>query len=355
MSSKKTINCAIIGCGIICPTHIESFQSVENVKVLYLCDLVESKAKALAAKYGIDRTSDDYKAVIADPAVDCVSICTDHYSHAHIAMDALAAGKHVLSEKALAANKTDLLALLRQHARRPELVFSGVFQHRFDPIMRELKRLRESGVFGTILNVEAKSLSLRDVGYYTSAPWRGTWKYEGGSVLINQSIHTVDLVTWIMGGVAAVCGVYDNLTHRSITETEDVTNLILRFKDGSIGTIFATNSSKLNWETVYAIHGSEGSVEIRDYKVGKVLFVDKVLEKKVREELNACEDKDSVRTSKFYYGASHPRQVADFVAAIRENRAPFVTGESAAHTVEVVLSLYESSREARWIKVNGSV
>ncbi len=346
---SKRIKVAVIGCGVIAPTHIESYLAQDQVEVAWLCDLVEQKARGLAEKYGVANVATDYRQVLADAEVDCVSVCTDHASHAPICVAALEAGKHVLCEKALAATAEGLDAVLAAHGRHPGRVFAGVFQHRFDAVSRLLKRQVDEGLFGTILTGGVQVRCLRTPGYYEADRWRGTWAEEGGSVLINQAIHFIDLLAWLMGGVTRLCGTYDNLTHGGSIETEDTAVASLRFANGALGTLEATCSSHLSWEPTLSIHGTVGSVDVRNGRCVKAVFEDEALGRQVQAELDAAADGPGVQAGKTYYGKGHAAQIADFVEAAREQRQPYVTAASARHAVDVVLAIYRSHRQNGWV------
>ena len=174
MSAVKQIKVGIIGCGVIAPCHIGSYLKLPEVRVVHLCDKVPAKAEKLAKEYGIGKVSQDYKELLADPEVDAVSICTDHASHSQIAVDALNAGKHVICEKSLASSKEKLDAMLEAARRHPGLVFSGVFQHRFDLGYNYVRKIIADGVFGRMLTANLNVLCLRTNEYYNADAWRGT-------------------------------------------------------------------------------------------------------------------------------------------------------------------------------------
>ncbi len=351
------LRCGIIGCGVIAPTHVESLRQQEDVAVTWACDLVAEKSRGLAEKYGIPHVTRDYREVIAAEDIDCVHVCTDHASHVPITVAALKGRKHVLCEKALAASREGLDLMLATHAQCPGVVFSGVFQHRFDTIHQYLKELVEGGIFGTILTAGVQVRCFRSNEYYQADTWRGTWAEEGGAVLINQAIHFIDVLVWLMGGVAAVAGSFSNLTHKGAIETEDTAVAALRFKNGALGTLEATSSSNLDWEPTISIHGAAGSVELRHGQGLKVAFRDRsvrdagVQERVERELQQKSRERTIVQAGKSYYGPSHQTQIADFIAAVREKRLPFVTAVSAGHTVDVVLAVYQSARENRWLEL----
>ncbi len=347
------IKVGVIGCGVVASTHAENFLKNDGVEVKWACDLAEKKARSLARKYSIEKTATDYRQVIQDPELDCVSVCTDHASHTPIVIDALDAGKHVLCEKALGATKKGMDQMCDAHARNPELVFSGVFQHRFDPALRALRRLVAGGVFGTLLNASVQMRCLRTNEYYRGDKWRGTWAQEGGSLLINQSIHFIDALLWIVGGAEQVCGAHANITHGGVIETEDCAAAALRLKCGALGTIEATASSHLEWEPTISLHGSAGSVEIRDKKPVKLKFEKTQDEETVLRELSGDAGPGPGESSKAHYGTGHPAQIADFLDSVRHERAPFVSGEDARHAVDVVLGIYRSHKTGGWVDING--
>ncbi|NLF40584.1 Gfo/Idh/MocA family oxidoreductase [bacterium] len=348
---SSPLRCGIIGCGVIGPAHAESYQRISGVQVAWACDLVESKARAMAAKFNIPHVTTRCEEVLADETVDCISVCTDHASHSPITVAALKAGKHVLCEKALAQNTAALDKMFAAHAHHPHLVFSGVFQHRFDEAFRYMKRLVDAKAFGDILTACVQVRCLRTHEYYQADEWRGTWAKEGGAVLINQAIHFIDALLWIMGGAEAVCGTHANITHNGVMETEDTATAVVRFASGALGTIEATCSSNIGWEYTLSIHGSLGSVDLRNAKLMKVSFSDSAREAEVATRLASITEERTLNAAKSYYGSGHPAQIADFVAAIREGRAPFVPAHSARHTVDTVLAVYESHRKGTWVKL----
>ncbi len=339
----------IIGCGVIAPTHAESFLRQDNVEIGWACDLLPERAQDLAQRFDIPNVGTDYGDVLADDSIDVISICTDHASHAQIAVAAIEAGKHVICEKALGAKSEHLDAMMAAHADRGDLVFSGIFQHRFNPMHARVKKLLDSGVLGEMLTASMRVYCTRAPEYYLGDPWRGTWAQEGGSLLINQSIHMIDLIAWLLGGVEAVCGSYANRTHGDSIETEDTAAAAVRFKGGVHGVFEATSSSHISWELNLAFHGTEGSLELRDGEIVKLKLADEAREGAVRADLAAPAEPVDTAVGKSYYGAYHISQMADFVQAVREGRQPFITAESARHAVDIVLGVYESSNTGRWI------
>ena len=188
----QAIRVAIIGCGTIAPAHIESYQRLDGVELACLCDREKGRAETLASRYDVPTVTDDYRELMSDPTLDALSICTDHASHATLTTEALAAGKHVLCEKPLAHTLAGMDAICATHKAHPECVCGVVFQHRFDASIRCLKKAVDDGLFGSIITCGAHVRCRRGPAYYEGSPWRGTWAMEGGSVTINQAIHTID-------------------------------------------------------------------------------------------------------------------------------------------------------------------
>jgi predicted dehydrogenase len=349
---SKPLRVGILGCGVIAPTHAECFSADQNVEIAWACDLVEDKARTLAGKYNVANVTTRYADVLADESVDVVTVCTDHASHAPIAADALDAGKHVLCEKALAASRDGLRRMFDAHARHPELKFGGIFQHRFDAAARLLRDLLADGELGDVLTAGMRMRCLRTKEYYLADKWRGTWAEEGGSLMINQAIHFVDQLAWIVGGVAAICGRHANITHGDVIETEDSAVAIMRLKSGALASMEATSSSHLGWEHKVSVHGSKGSIELTNNKPTKIAFADEAKQAEITERFETCHDPDGTDAAKSYYGSGHPANIADFIAAVRDDRAPYVTARSARHTVELVLGIYESHRNGGWVDVD---
>ncbi|HCE43199.1 MAG TPA: hypothetical protein DET40_06605 [Lentisphaeria bacterium] len=349
---NKKIKCAIIGCGVIAPSHAEGYAAIKDVEIAWACDLVKDKADKLAAKYSIPKTAVDFREVLADPELDCVSICTDHASHSMIAVEAFKKGKHVLCEKALSSTHQGLENMMEAYGKHKGLVFSGIFQNRYNKVYQLMKKLLAENSLGTLLTADLQFHCYRSDAYYDADEWRGTWAKEGGSLLINQAIHAVDLLGWMTGGVKYISGTYSNLTHGEHIETDDTAVATLRFKNGALGTISATSSSKLEWDMAYSFNGSKGTIDLRNGDIQRIDLEDKKLVDSICSEVQKIKDEAKVSgPGKAYYGPSHSCQIADFVESIRTGKEPFISGESARHTVDMVLGIYQSHREKKWVKI----
>lgn len=348
----KEIKCGIIGNGVIAPVHLESYRKIPGVTVKTLCDIIPGKADTMAKKYDVPCTCTDYLELLRDPEIDCVSVCTDHASHAQIVADALDHGKHVICEKCLTATDAQLEIALAAHRRHPELVFAGVFQHRFEPSNRLLRSMIQDGKFGTMLTASLHVACLRTDEYYNSDPWRGTWAQEGGSVLINQTIHHFDLLRFFLGEIDSLCASWSNMVHRETIETEDTINVILNFRSGAHVTFCATSGCKpAPWRSGYTFAGTDGYLEYTEFQPVFGKFTDPDTDKSFMQAFKDSAEAYKLQAGKNYYGSGHPAQLADFIDAVRNGRAPYVTGEEAAGTARAVHACYESGRTGKWIKL----
>lgn len=345
------VKCGIIGCGVIAPTHIEGYRALPEAEVVHLCDLIPERAAALGEKYGIARRSTDYRELLADPEVEAVSVCTDHASHARIVVDALAAGKHVICEKALGRVPEELAAMVQAAKAHPELVSSGIFQHRYEPANRRLRKLVADGKFGKILTVNLVFSCLRTEQYYRKDAWRGTIAGEGGGILINQAIHHLDQLRYLFGNAKRLVSRTANLTHQGVIEVEDTAAFLMEFESGLFGTVAATNSSCVEWRSFLTIVGTEANLE---YANEKPVFVESPVEGRAAEierALTVSDEEKGAIVGKKYYGAGHTAQLADFIDAIREKRRTEVEMADAADSAALVMAVYESERTGSWVDI----
>ena len=346
MTPKKKVRVAVIGCGVISELHLRCFAHNPHAEVVAVCDLVPGRAE-FAAKERAPGARWTTKAaeIFADPAVDAVSICTDHASHCRLACAALAAGKHVLCEKSLARTAADLRRMLAAAKARPELVAAGVFQHRFEPLPRVLLELVAEGAFGRLLTATGSLYTLRDDAYFAKDAWRGTIRGEGGSVLINQSIHYFDLLLWIAGGADAARAYAANLGHEGAIETEDTVSVALRMRNGALGSFVATSAGIRQWRSDLVFQGTAGSVEMRDEKLFSLALADKAAERRVRARIDRALAAGAKLFPKGrdYYGPGHQAQIDDFVRAVRTGSRPYVTFADAAESDAMVFAAYASA------------
>lgn len=339
----KKIGVAIVGCGVIAPTHAESYLLDPDVTIVRVCDIIPERASEFANRYGIQNFSSSPNDVWNDPSVDAVSICTPHDSHAKLCQQALAAGKDVLCEKPIANTIQGINLLCRLQREHPDRVFSGIFQHRYNPVFHLIHDLVCEGAFGKLLTASMQHRCLRSKEYYRHDAWRGTKRQERGGVLINQAIHYLDLFQWIMGGVSEVKSFSANLTHQGIIETEDTIVGVVQFKNGALGTIEATNSARQPWDTQLHITGTCGCISVVGGNITSADFSNPSITPRLNAAAEELNENIAGRVGKSHYGYGHPVQIADFLSAVRCRHSPFVTATDAAVAARLTLALYRAS------------
>ncbi len=330
MDSK--FNVAVIGCGAISATHLESINKIRGLTLKAVCDTAVKKAMPIAHKYCC-KAYTDYKEVLANPEIDSVHILTPHYLHSKMAADALAAKKHVVLEKPIGINLQEIKKLMQAEAQSDKRV-GVVFQNRYNHTSRKMKEVIAGGKLGKLMAVKGLVMWHRDEGYYMNSGWRGKWSSEGGGLLINQAIHTIDLMRWLGGDIETVKGHVENSTHPYI-EVEDAALATLYYKSGAIGNFFGTISHGINSKVELEFVMERGVLRLLDDRL--------YLTVGGRRKLLA---KDKLRSGKKdYWGTSHKAYIKAFYEAVSQNKTLDVTLADAKVANEIVLGIYESSNK----------
>ena len=334
------MNFGIIGYGTIGKTHARIIESLPGAKLAAIATRTPENARAAGEKHACAFYT-DYREMLKRDDIDIVTICTPAVLHLPMALDTAAAGKHCIVEKPIEINAERSQRIIEAFDKRG-LTLSVIFQHRFDPASRALKDAVDRGALGRLNYGTAKTIWFRDEDYYRATGWRGAWDGDGGGALMNQAIHSIDLLQYLMGPVEAVCGKYDTLYHREI-EAEDVGVALLRFKSGAIGVI---EGMTLAWPGRYSqvsVFGQMGSAGIRDdalehycLKAGKDARFEALLEQG---------KEDPARHLSF------ARQYEDVIDAVERGRPPVVTGQEGLKPVRLIMGIYESSRTNEWVTV----
>ncbi len=332
------MNFGIIGYGAIGDVHAQVIAGLEDAKLVAVASRTPEKAEKVREKYGCDFYT-DYRDLLRRSDIDIVSICTPAILHLQMALDAAAAGKHCIVEKPIEINTMRAEEMIEAFQKKG-LKLCVIFQHRFDPASIALKRLLYETRFGKLNYGTAKTIWFRDEAYYRASIWRGAWNGDGGGALMNQAVHSIDLLQYFMGPVQAVCGKCDTLYHLEI-ETEDIGLALLRFENGALGVIEGTTLAYPGRNTEVSIYGQKGSAGIRNHtlehyclKDGKDAALEALLAQSGKKTSNR---------------ASFIRQYQDMIAAVKENRPPLVTGEEGMKSVQIINAIYESSAKNAWI------
>lgn len=341
----------IVGCGVIGSTHAEAITSLPDAQLVAVCDPNPDRAHKLADKYRVTPYT-DLQEMLDREQLDVVDICTPSGLHGEQACQVMRSGRNVIVEKPIEINLPVIQEMLRVQ-RENHVKLAVISQHRFDAAAQQVHELVEEQAFGRLVMGNVIVPWWRSQAYYDSGAWRGTWSLDGGGILMNQSIHSIDLLQWFMGPVRSVYAYTDTLVHR--IETEDVAVAVLRFANGALGTIAATTGAYPGVTTRIEVFGDKGSAIIEDDKLAYLH-----LARDDREEVGAyganMKNARESGTSKVNEGGSaaqdpaalsiqgHALQIADMIRAIREDGTPLVDGEAAKHPVEIILAIYESAR-----------
>ena len=341
-----TINFGLIGCGRVAPRHAQSIGELASARLIAVADVVELRAARFAKDYHADLYL-DYRRLLERRDVDVVSICTPSGMHASMAIEAMQAGKHVVVEKPMALNLNDadrMIATAQSTGRK----LCVVLQNRYNPPMQDLRRAVDEGKLGRLLLGNATVRWYRPQEYYEDG-WHGTHAMDGGA-LMNQSIHHIDALQWLMGDVESVFAYTATLAHKM--EAEDVGVVAIRFKGGALGTVEgSTVTFPENLEGSVAIFGERGSVKIGGTALNrKVMWK---IEGEIEHERELL-TRDQVDPS-YVYGFSHTAVIADMLAALREDRAPRTHGAVARKSDAIVLAIYESSSLGRPVDLTDGI
>lgn len=340
---QKSLGFGIIGTGAIAAHHAKSIQQLDHCHLVAVCSSSAARAAEAAIKFGVP-AYDHLDEFLAREDMDVVCICTASGQHLEPTLAAAKAGKHVLTEKPLEVSlerADQMIAACRSHGVK----LGCIFQNRFKPDYLKLKEAVEQSSLGKLIMGNAYIKWYREETYYSSSDWKGTLRGDGGAALINQGIHTIDLLLDIMQEVETVYGQVRTAVHK--IEGEDLGVSLLNFKNGAIGTIEGGTSLYPGYPERLEIFGAKGSIILEGGQIVQWNIKDgKGMENKSQEhDASGAADPMAV-DYKF-----HMLQINDMVEAIREDREPVVNGESARKSLELILAIYQSSRENKIIQL----
>jgi UDP-N-acetyl-2-amino-2-deoxyglucuronate dehydrogenase len=336
-----TVGYAVVGAGLVGPTHARFAARASGAQLKVVCDLREDRGRPLAEELGAEWMA-DYRALMRRDDVQVVSICLPTALHLEVAKAAAEAGKHVVVEKPIELNLDRALELI-EHCRRHGVKLAAVFNRRFVFGTRRAHAAVRDGELGRMIVADMVFKSWRPAHYYTDSGWRGTWSKEGGAALINQGIHGVDLITWIAGPIKTVQGRSRHLRHHHI-EADDTTIAVAEYESGALGVIEQTTSVYPRQPDRIELHGEKGSILLEEYQIREwqIEGVDPGAPSAAELALPGADKGTSV---------GHYLQIQDMVDAVREGREPVIRGEDALHSLAVVQAIYEAERAGRPVDV----
>ena len=341
----KKFKIGIIGIGTIADVHAQAIQASKNMELLSAFSGNPEKAIAFTKKYDIQCFT-DWNKFIEDPELDAVSICTPNGTHLDYGEKAAVAKKHVIVEKPIEVTLERAQKLIDQ-CNNNDVQLAIIYQSRFMDNMPESKEFIDNNGLGKLFMGDATIKWYRSQKYYDSGAWRGTLALDGGGVLINQAIHTVDLLQWLMGDVTTIFGQTDTFTHD--LEGEDNAVATLRYKNGAIGVIQASTSVQPSQSRKIEIHGEKGYVLIDGDDIKISMAEDNPTEDNTQNEVPGSGSSSPMDGFSF---ESHKRQFEAIAEAIQNNRTPPVSGVESLKSLAIVLGIYESAKSNTIIQLD---
>ncbi|MGQ9590302.1 MAG: Gfo/Idh/MocA family protein [Planctomycetota bacterium] len=348
----EKVGIAIVGCGVVSEFQSQAILDVPEARIAGFFDAVPEFARRRADAYKA-RAYASLEELLADPSVHAVSVCTPSGAHLEPAVAAAKARKHVMVEKPLEVTVERADRIIAA-CREAGVILGAIFPRRFLEASRAVKAAVEGGRFGRIVLGDVEIKWYRTQEYYDKGGWRGTWKLDGGGALMNQGIHGIDLLQWLLGGVEQVAAFAATLAHERI-EVEDVGVAAVRFKGGALGAIEGTTGFWPGTKIRIEIGGTRGSAVLEDETVISWRFQDEgPADEEIREKLGPRPGLSGggAGDPRAISSEGHRRQFEDFVRAIRTGGKPSVTGEEARDAVAIVTAIYRSAREGRPVRVS---
>lgn len=337
--TMSKIKFALIGCGSIATKHAEALMRTKETELVGVCDRDPVKARNFAAKYDVPWTMETQE-LLEKKGVEAVCICVPSGLHARMAIDAARAGKHVLIEKPLALSLEDADDII-QTCLQSGVKLGVVLQNRFKPAIIKLKKAVEAGDFGNLNHANATVRWNRNQNYYKENPWRANPKM-GGGVLINQAIHNIDLMQWIMGPVDSV---FAYTTNRPLgLQVEEVAVIVLTFQSGALGVIEATSAVyPVSLEESLSVFGETGTAIISGKKADHI---------KVWNVGGLKESVSFTQSGELDNNSGHAKCILDLVNSIQTGQKPMIDGYEGRKSLEIVLAIQRSANEKKEIKLS---
>lgn len=340
----------IVGCGMIANFHAKAIADIKGANVVACFDAFPKSAQRFAEANDC-AGYDSLDEMLADPAVDIVTICTPSGAHMEPAVAAANAGKHVIIEKPLEITLKRCDKII-DACEKNGVVCSAIFPSRFHGSSKIMKKAVEENKFGQLAMADAYVKWFRTQEYYDSGAWRGTWELDGGGALMNQAIHSVDLLAWLMGDVESITAHTATVAHERI-DVEDVAVATLKFANGALGTLEASTAAFPGYLKKIELYGSKGSavLEEEDIKVWdfqKMTKADKALLDKMAGKTQTgggAADPTAIG----HHG--HTEQFKDVLKAIKSGAKPMIDGHEGRRSVEIILAVYKAAESGKAVKL----
>lgn len=329
MSKSRT---AILGYGAIAATHVDAIRSGDYTEITAICDIRRDRLEAAQKDFPNANIFEDYHALLESGTADVIHICTPHYLHMPMAIKALETGHDVYLEKPAGMNSAEIERIIAASERTGKRVAVS-FQNRVTPANAAAKEILDSGELGRFIGMKGLVTWFREGAYYTESGWRGTWAREGGGLLMNQSIHTLDLMYYFGGPFDRVEGTASLRSNRGTIEVEDTAEATFYYKNGGRGVFYATNCYVTN---------SPVEVEIVCEK-GTLLIRDDTLYRKIGREITRVAANDDLQVGKDYWGVGHAIMIQNFYSALRGGADYFCDIRDAAPSMAAIEQIYHNN------------
>ena len=329
------IRVGVIGCGSISGTHFHALKDLDDAKLTAVCDIDKEKLEKAEREQNAQGFL-DWQEMIARPDVDAVHVCVPHYLHAEISIAALKAGKHVLCEKPMGVSLEEAQAM-EQAARETGKTLTVCFQNRYNGASQRMKEIIDGGELGRVLGGSAFVCWDRGGEYYTASPWRGKWATEGGSVLINQAIHTLDLMRWLAGGFSLKAATMTAKRLAADIETEDTCDMLLENEMGGRFLFYCSVCGTGNMPVQLHFTLEKGELHMDGSRLAIVGPQGTLLEDYATE----------TKVGKDYWGSSHELLIREFYRALKAGKAPYVTPADALETTRIMAQAYQADSVLR--------
>ncbi|MBT4503982.1 MAG: Gfo/Idh/MocA family oxidoreductase [Gemmatimonadetes bacterium] len=351
---SREVGFAVVGLGMG-KHHCRAIQSAPDARLVAVCDIDEERLGPVAEEYDCKGYA-QYDDLLKDDEITVVNIATPSGMHAEMSIQAAEAGKHLIVEKPADITPGQIDAMIAA-GERCGVKIGNIFQSRLDPLNIRIREAIQSRRLGKLIGVHGHLPWYRKQSYYEGAhgSWKGTWNMAGGGSLMNQGVHTVDLLQWLAGPVKSVMGMFGVFGHD--IEAEDQSVALLRFECGAIGTLYTTTCCYPGYDQVVTIYGSEGSVLKREGLLSGWKLMDDAEGKEEEELLNYYGAKKEATGSADPMAVGfdgHTQIVSDMIEALREDRAPMISIENTRHAVEIINAIFESGRTGREVQIGQS-
>ncbi|MDP4153200.1 MAG: Gfo/Idh/MocA family oxidoreductase [Bacillota bacterium] len=331
----------VVGCGRISSRHLMSVAENENCELVAVCDNKPERAKEAGEKYGCKYYT-DYNDLVNNKDIDVIHICTPHYMHPIIAIAAMNAGKHVLTEKPMSIELKDAEAMCAA-ARKNGVTLGVIFQNRYNAGSKLIKKYLDNGELGKIYAGKLEVTWKRTDEYYSKSDWKGTWDKEGGGVIIDQAIHTLDLMNWFVNDeIEYVDANIANRAHK-IIKVEDSANGVIKYKNGVLVAFNAINYYSYDAPVKIELHCENGIASMTRDKA-QIVFNDA---RTITAETPKEDTADFGNGVMKYWGSSHKKQITNFYDALKKGIQPDINGENALITQKFICAIYESGKSEK--------